>query len=600
MDSAPVIEVVEALYDFSAESEFELSFKAGEVLNVIDKDVGQGWWKARNKESKIGNIPKDFVKIKEQPPIPLLDGTVDSFDVTLQPDLPPAVDPWTRSWTSIPPRPNAPVGAHKQSTADSDFDDDFDDELNTTGSILYPSVNTVADDLPPPPTAAAAAAAAAVKQYPVSTPLRSVGKTVDSQKQASATGSTVPTAKMTSAAHTLKAMLFDKNGIEHYLLNGYKGTPAHQSEIIYIVKNPNDGRLEWQSSDRNWEPSEYQITATNEASKLAGLKQFTVYQIAKEGGRCVSRRFKQFDWLYDLLNDKFRIISIAGLPDKQVTGRFEQDFIEERKIQLQLWLNRVTRHPVLASSSLVSNFLSKDLQYNSNTSIKEWKKYKREAEKDPFRGLHWFACINASDSVPFAETDIKVDSFVRFLASFDRANFNLQNIFLKFNEFNGAMKREFLRIASGFHEMAKTFMADENRERGSRELAAINQETSKAYTKMAESLSELSTTPLHKIYYFLRLYSTLNSSFSNVFTLQRELREAVSGIQQKNLPDIQHVSERAQIINAGVLAEITLLDRQRLHDYKSSLKHFLSSQKKLYREMADRIEKVESSISIDY
>ena len=45
----------------------------------------------------------------------------------------------------------------------------------------------------------------------------------------------------------------------------------------------------------------------------------------------VSRRYKQFDWLYDRLNGKFgTVVAIPPLPDKQVTGRFEEDLIEHR------------------------------------------------------------------------------------------------------------------------------------------------------------------------------------------------------------------------------------------------------------------------------
>ena len=45
----------------------------------------------------------------------------------------------------------------------------------------------------------------------------------------------------------------------------------------------------------------------------------------------VSRRYKQFDWLYERLCGKFgTVIAIPPLPDKQVTGRFEEDLIEHR------------------------------------------------------------------------------------------------------------------------------------------------------------------------------------------------------------------------------------------------------------------------------
>jgi sorting nexin-9/18/33 len=38
-------------------------------------------------------------------------------------------------------------------------------------------------------------------------------------------------------------------------------------------------------------------------------------------------------------------------------GRFEQDFIEERRRQLELWLNRICHHPVLCASYPVQHFI---------------------------------------------------------------------------------------------------------------------------------------------------------------------------------------------------------------------------------------------------
>lgn len=38
-------------------------------------------------------------------------------------------------------------------------------------------------------------------------------------------------------------------------------------------------------------------------------------------------RYKHFDWLYNRLLHKFTVISVPHLPEKQATGRFEEDFM---------------------------------------------------------------------------------------------------------------------------------------------------------------------------------------------------------------------------------------------------------------------------------
>ena len=54
----------------------------------------------------------------------------------------------------------------------------------------------------------------------------------------------------------------------------------------------------------------------------------------------VQRRYKQFDWLHSRLAERFPIIAIPRLPDKQASGRFEEEFIEGRMARLQLWVSR--------------------------------------------------------------------------------------------------------------------------------------------------------------------------------------------------------------------------------------------------------------------
>ena len=65
-------------------------------------------------------------------------------------------------------------------------------------------------------------------------------------------------------------------------------------------------------------------------------------------------RYKHFDWLHERLSGKFgAVIAIPPLPEKQVTGRFEEELIEKRRIELQSFVDRICRHPVLANSEVL-------------------------------------------------------------------------------------------------------------------------------------------------------------------------------------------------------------------------------------------------------
>jgi sorting nexin-9/18/33 len=48
---------VTVLYDFTSDIDNELSIISGEILNVTDKDVGNGWWEGVNSKGVRGIFP---------------------------------------------------------------------------------------------------------------------------------------------------------------------------------------------------------------------------------------------------------------------------------------------------------------------------------------------------------------------------------------------------------------------------------------------------------------------------------------------------------------------------------------------------------------
>lgn len=90
--------------------------------------------------------------------------------------------------------------------------------------------------------------------------------------------------------------------------------------------------------------------------------------------RKVERRFKHFAWLHSRLTEQFPCVIIPPIPEKQVQGRFDGDFIESRRQKLERFLNRVARHPVMGSSSVFRHFLTVG-------DHKAWKSGKRDAEQ---------------------------------------------------------------------------------------------------------------------------------------------------------------------------------------------------------------------------
>lgn len=71
-------------------------------------------------------------------------------------------------------------------------------------------------------------------------------------------------------------------------------------------------------------------------------------------------------------------------------GRYEEHFIERRRLQLQSFVQRVCDHPILSRSDVWMHFLT-------CTDAKRWKTGKRKAEKDELIGASICSVINVPD-----------------------------------------------------------------------------------------------------------------------------------------------------------------------------------------------------------
>lgn len=76
------LDVVVALYAFTAQNDEELTFQKDEHLEIIDRPLNDpDWWKARNQQGEIGLVPKNYVQVlvgnrtgaSDSNPIPITD-----------------------------------------------------------------------------------------------------------------------------------------------------------------------------------------------------------------------------------------------------------------------------------------------------------------------------------------------------------------------------------------------------------------------------------------------------------------------------------------------------------------------------------------------
>jgi sorting nexin-1/2 len=120
--------------------------------------------------------------------------------------------------------------------------------------------------------------------------------------------------------------------------------------------------------------TEYSVT-TKTTSKGYRNPEFTV-----------SRRYRDFLWLYTQLHNNRPGIIIPPPPEKQSLGRFEADFVESRRAALERMLNKIAGHPILQHDSDLKLFLESDA-FNVDIKNKERKDVGLGESKGMFGGM---------------------------------------------------------------------------------------------------------------------------------------------------------------------------------------------------------------------
>ncbi|MCJ1420712.1 Vacuolar protein sorting-associated protein 5 [Xylographa parallela] len=74
----------------------------------------------------------------------------------------------------------------------------------------------------------------------------------------------------------------------------------------------------------------------------------------------VTRRYRDFLWLYNSLHTNNPGVVVPPPPEKQAVGRFDTNFVESRRSALERMLNKTAAHPILQHDSDLKIFLESD------------------------------------------------------------------------------------------------------------------------------------------------------------------------------------------------------------------------------------------------
>lgn len=191
---------------------------------------------------------------------------------------------------------------------------------------------------------------------------------------------------------------FVTSGAEEWVLNGapHPGEePAISTSISHgrfattdsVTEDIRLNRLGIGEADRHfvdegpaWQPKipGFRVLVHSPSKRSSGLSgAYTVYNVTSlvhssepngPGGEAicsaspvyitVQRRFSHFVVLHTSLLKRLPGIALPPLPEKQYAGRFNAAFVEARRGDLERYLDRIVRHPIVRYVEVVTSFLS--------------------------------------------------------------------------------------------------------------------------------------------------------------------------------------------------------------------------------------------------
>ncbi|CAJ0931039.1 unnamed protein product, partial [Mesorhabditis belari] len=564
-----VMRQVRVEYDFAAQpGSGEMSVTTGEILSIVRENVSGGWMEAKNNRGELGLVPESYVATYVPPAISAPIPTVPVPNVPSAPPVPPFTAPkavpfdnWGND-TYIPPTysQNLPAGHETipQRPVSHSMNDDFDDEWTDDDDEAQET------ELPPAP-GFRPTASNALEPRSVN-----LGRT---QSTASGIG------QQTKISRSINRFTqFVKSGMESYILSDtLRNVPAHEKLEIIIS---NQGPI-WRPVDQHYSCT---IDKPKKESKLKGLKSFIAYSLTSSAsGIQVARRYKHFDWLHEQLQSKFIMLSIPPLPEKQVAGRYEEDLIDHRKHILQLYVNKICRHPVISRSEVWLHFMT-------CTDEKQWKIGKRKAEKDEFVGGNFLYTVHFPEQpLQMHEVERQMDVFQRGVRSMEDSVRVMSERLGTFQKlYSGSVKQNWQRMAAAFQGLGQSFEAD-GTPASARMMEALHR-TGHQYNSIGDEVERHTKEDMEPVLESLFSYKGTIQSVPDILSLHKQAVGKFRETEGKaSAVDVERIRKRVDNTSYLVLAEMNHLNAEKVEDFKQMMGTYLKKQAEFHQKCANTL-----------
>lgn len=467
-----------ALYTFLSENNGEISIQENEELIIFDENSVDGWFQGENSRGERGIFPASYVEIIRSR------SNSNVTDCSISPAGSLGKDFST---------PNTSLHYPQNDYDDDDYDDwdDWDDR------------STVVDDADHTRNPGA-------NGHAPENPMTNNPNVHYRPKLASRQDSITSSRKGSMVGRNLNRFSsFVRSGVEAFVL-GDVPMMAKIAETYSIDMGPLGPR--WKENPK---PFSCSIEDPTKQTKFKGIKTYISYRVTpSHTGRPVYRRYKHFDWLYNRLLHKFTVISVPHLPEKQATGRFEEDFIEKRKRRLILWMNHMTSHPVLSQYEGFEHFLM-------CADDKQWKLGKRRAEKDEMVGAHFMLTLQIpKEHQDLQDVEERVDNFKAFARKMDDSVMQLTHVASELvRKHLGGFRKEFQRLGNAFQSISHAFTLDPPYRSDGLNNAISH--TGRTYENIGELFAEQPKYDLFHMLDKLSLYQGLLANFPDIIHLQK-------------------------------------------------------------------------------
>ncbi|XP_043933166.1 sorting nexin-33 [Protopterus annectens] len=542
-----------ALYSFQSENKEEISIQENEELLVFDENSLDGWLQGQNSRGERGLFPASYVEVIR--PRSSSNFTDNSAS--------PASSPGNDSSHHLS------VSSYGQSAYEDDDDDDWDD---------WDDDSTVVDE----PRGTGGTNGHPHQQYPSHLHPNVHYRPKQIERQDSMTSS-----KRGSVVgrNLNRFSSFVRSGVEAFVL-GDVPVMSKITEKYSIEMGPKGPQ--WKS---NPQPFVCSIEDPTKQTKFKGIKSYISYKVTPTNTNIsVYRRYKHFDWLYNRLLHKFTVISVPHLPEKQATGRFEDDFIEKRKRRLILWMDHMTNHPVLSQYEGFQHFLT-------CTDEKAWKLGKRRAEKDEMIGASFLLTFQLpTEHQDLQDVEDRVDVFKTFGKKMDDSVLQLTNVATELvRKHVGGFRKEFQKLGNAFNSISQSFQLDPPYSSDSLNNAIAH--TGKTYETVGEMFAEQPKNDLYQMLDTLSLYQGLLSNFPDIIHLQKgafaKVKESqrMSDEGKMDQDETDGIRRRCRVVGFALQAEMNHFHERRIADFKNMMQSYLKQQIVFYQRVSQQLER---------